>query len=181
MNKNCELGFSISELLVVVLMIIILVGIAQPRYRKTLETSSAERAVGMVQAIGKAHKMFRLDNNRYMNASGAIIFSFNNANCNVACPGTYPTGGAPAFQACKYLIGCHYLSEYNWNADGWWFFLCDPAVSSGACGSGAVAAASRKWAGPAPPATLTTPYMFWNYRVMEDGRLLVGGGAPNPR
>ena len=66
-NKNLKLGFTLLELLVVVLIIGILAGIALPQYRLAVNKSHAIRAVNMLKKITDAQEIFYLTNGQYTN------------------------------------------------------------------------------------------------------------------
>lgn len=62
MNKQ---GFTLIELLVVVLIIGILAAIALPQYMKAVEKSRASEAIGLIQTVARAEKLYKLSNNLY--------------------------------------------------------------------------------------------------------------------
>ncbi len=55
-------GFTLIEMLVVVMIIGILAAVGIPRYMKTVETSRAHDAIALVQVIAQANRMRRIDN-----------------------------------------------------------------------------------------------------------------------
>jgi prepilin-type N-terminal cleavage/methylation domain-containing protein len=65
--KNTN-GFTLVELLVVVLIIGILSSIALPQYQKAVERGKMTEAVVVLRAIANANQLFRMQNGRYANA-----------------------------------------------------------------------------------------------------------------
>ena len=64
MNK-LESGFTLIEVLVAVLIIGILVGMALPQYRRSVEKTHAMQAVSLIETILSAEQRYYLLNNRY--------------------------------------------------------------------------------------------------------------------
>ena len=72
-------GFTLMELLVVVIIIGILVAIAMPQYMKTVERSRASEALTNLQAMGDATNRYYLRNGDY----GGIDISAGNSNLDI--------------------------------------------------------------------------------------------------
>ncbi len=69
MKKNLRkknAGFTLVELMVVVLIIGILGAIMIPGYTKSVETSKADDAASVVMMLGQADRMFKVDNNAFV-------------------------------------------------------------------------------------------------------------------
>ena len=64
-NKNLKLGFTLLELLVVVVIIGILAGIALPQYKESVEKSIMLEAAVNLRAIANANERFYVINGRY--------------------------------------------------------------------------------------------------------------------
>lgn len=60
-----ERGFTLLELLVVMLIIGLLAGIVGPKYFAQLGKSEAKAARAQIESIGKALELYRLDTGRY--------------------------------------------------------------------------------------------------------------------
>jgi len=72
MNRKRD-GFTLIELLVVVLILGILASYAVPQYMKTVETSKATDAVGMVQMVAAGYRMCNLDNPTSTTACATLL------------------------------------------------------------------------------------------------------------
>src|SRR5437879_5328804 len=97
-TKRRYAGFTLVELLVVVLIIAILFVMALPRYKRTVESSYADDAVSTVQIIGNTNRLYNLDNNTF--TFGA---SLNSCGAPADCP------SRPSSSPCD-LINCKYMT-----------------------------------------------------------------------
>ena len=64
-NKLIRKGFTLIEVLVVVLIIGILTSIALPQYQKAVEKSRAAEGMMLAKAVGDAEQVFYSTHNRY--------------------------------------------------------------------------------------------------------------------
>ena len=156
-------GFTLIELVVVVLIVGILAAFAVPSYLKSVETTKADDAVALVNMIGTTNRMFALDH----------------ANTYVA--GTFPAGSCGAgtctppnlADPCT-LVYCRYLSDQDFGSKPYTFYACGGA-GSGACGasggSNSTAGARRK----------SGIYSDWGYAQDAQGVITAYGiGVPAP-
>lgn len=166
MLRNNRKGYTLIELVVVVLIIGILASFGIPQYLKTVETSKADDAVSTINMIGTTNKMFALDH------SGVYATGTFNAACG--------TGSCAApWSACD-LVYCKYLADQDWASRPYDYAACNGAVSaacatmSGAVGTGnQVSAARRK-------ATASSPYNTWAYGMNTSGVITAYGTNPAP-
>ncbi|MEF3280172.1 MAG: prepilin-type N-terminal cleavage/methylation domain-containing protein [Elusimicrobiota bacterium] len=139
-------GFTLVELLIVVLIIGILATIATPLYRKTIETSKATNALSLLNAIANANKMFWLDN------------------------GSYTTGKVDDNHP---LVKNVYVSTRGeWNTDQWKYCACN-TVNCGQCGgpcpgNGIIACAWNN-------SPLGAPYNTWRFEIQANGTCMAYG------
>jgi prepilin-type N-terminal cleavage/methylation domain-containing protein len=158
--KRSEQGFSLVELLVVVLIVGILAAFSIPKYNHTVETSRAENAAATLIMIGQANRMFQLDLGQYAN-NGTLSDTCNSASC---CSGS--CSASQRRDRCQ-LIACKYLASQPWS-NGNYYFQAGTNVSCGvsaSCsGSSRIACARRQGAASAS-------YNSWGYIYCSDGSL----------
>ena len=154
--RRRDAGFTLVELLVVVLIIGILGAIMLPGYNKTVEVTKAEDAASVVAMLGQANRMFKVDNNGLYVQDGPLADSCNSGSC------------IPDNRNVCQLIRCNYLGARKWDsklvdtADGLpYSYQVGGSVSCGLAMSG-VACARR--AGSTHPT-----YSAWGYVMTTDG------------
>lgn len=160
-------GFTLVELLVVVLILGILAAAGVPAYLKSVETTKAGDAVILMNKIGMANRMFAADHsNIYIGTGGNGVTFPTTANTGCgpgACSNTTYTS------ACN-LVWCKYLTDEDFGSKPYTMWACDPGA--GACsatgwGSG-IAAAERRGG----------TYNGWGYLQSRSGVITNHGGAP---
>lgn len=92
-------GFTLLELLVVVLIVGILSSVATPQYMKTVDNSRINDGFGRMMMIGTAQKLCWMDNNP----------KFRTTNCKNE---EYYSGTTPV------LVSKKYISQESWAASG---------------------------------------------------------------
>ena len=148
MAKNRR-GFTLIELVVVVLIMGILASMGVPYYFKTLETSKATDSIAIGHLLGNANRMYLMDNPAGI--SGQITNTCNNSA--ITC--------AAASNACK-LVSCGYVAQQDWDSSSYSYFACNGGAGGGCCAANVVACSSRK-------APSSGQYSTWGYRFFNSG------------
>ena len=157
-------GFTLIEIIVVILIIGILAAYGVPQYLRTIEVSKADDAISLVNMIGTTNKMFALDhNNTY--AIGALP---GVGGCGAGvCPAAGP------YAACA-LVFCKYLADQDFGVKSYDFAACD-GNGGGACaglGAGAFVSGARRKGGA------SAPYDTWGFTMTVVGVITAYGTTP---
>ena len=154
-------GFTLAEVLVVVIILGVLASVALPRYARTVETSKADEAQAVVKMIGTTNRMYRLDNN-----------ALANGQLTGACAGAAPNPCSNG-TGCA-LVFCRYLASQDWANKPYTYF-----AGQGTCPNtgGTIVACARRLAG-AYPGTNNPQFTGWGYTMNDQGHVQDFGGAP---
>jgi prepilin-type N-terminal cleavage/methylation domain-containing protein len=155
MNRK---GFTLIELVVVILIIGVLASLGLPYYLKTVETAKATDALAIAHLLGNANRMYKADNPSYMKGQLTNDCNTKYTNCDTA-----PDN-------CK-LVACAYVAKQNWEGDDvkkdapYEFYVCNPTDGSGGgcCSNGKTACTRRK-------SDASSPYNEWTYKFDTSGR-----------
>lgn len=170
--KRASRGFTLTEMIVVVLLVGILAAFAVPQYMKSVESGKADEGAALMNMVGTTNRMYALDHQGTYTA-GAITTGCNGSVCPTASI-TDPC----ALVACKYLAAQDFDQKpYTINsADG------DPSHAAAACqglGGGHYTACAKRRTGGSP-GTNNTNYTGYGYTVDNAGSLTAYGNAPQP-
>jgi prepilin-type N-terminal cleavage/methylation domain-containing protein len=156
MKKRLD-GFTLIEVLVVVLIIGILATISITYYAGSVEDEKLDSAAAQVQAIASAENMYALANNGSYSGDTSVAITNNSCliTANSACP-TSNSGGIPN--------SGNLLAAQNWAN-----FAYDFYGGSSSC----LSWATRKTSGE-PGGTSSSPYTGWIVCVLPGGNGLCG-------
>ena len=153
-------GFTLVELMIVILIIGILTTMAVPMYRKTIETSKATDALAILNAIANANRMYNLDTGNY--ANGEV-------------------------NSRHVLVRNKYMADHPWASYQWKFCACN-TYNCGGCGGGCggigIVPSTRNNLQPVNiysgysgiiacaynDPTLESPYNTWKYKIDDTGK-----------
>ncbi len=153
--NGARAGFTLVELIVVVMIVGVLAAFAVPQYRRTVESSKAEEAMTVAKQVAAANRLFKLDRGVYV-PQGNITNACNTGTCPAAAP----------YNVCD-LVRCKYLAAQNWDSKG---YNIGAGVGNGCLGTfgiGFIGCVARK--SGSSPGTNTAPYSGWMYKVDAAG------------
>jgi prepilin-type N-terminal cleavage/methylation domain-containing protein len=158
-------GFTLLELIVVILIIGILAAFAVPQYMKSLENNKADDAAALINMVATTNRMYALDH------GGTYTVGTLTSACasQTSCPAS---GGAA--DPCS-LVSCKYLAATDFDKKPYVIAAGNKANCLSWAGS-IVACGARRTTGF--NSTAQAPYSSWGYTVDDGGVVTNQGGAP---
>ncbi|MDQ7774317.1 MAG: prepilin-type N-terminal cleavage/methylation domain-containing protein [Elusimicrobiales bacterium] len=135
--RSIRKGFTLIELMVVVIILGVLTSMGVPYYLKTVESAKAMDAVAVTHMVGVASQMMVMDNPTASYSGGLLTNT-----CNLpsrTCPSSGPR------TACD-LVSCNYISRQDWDGLAYSIRACNPNTGAGGtgCSAGRTAYADRR-------------------------------------
>ncbi|MEW5907557.1 MAG: prepilin-type N-terminal cleavage/methylation domain-containing protein [Elusimicrobiota bacterium] len=123
--RSIRKGFTLIELMVVVIILGVLTSMGVPYYLKTVESSKAMDAVAVAHMVGVASQMMLLDNPGATYTAGLMTNTCNTTTC--------PTNPSAARNSC-HLVACGYVSRQDWDSIAYTIRACNPNTGAGGTG-----------------------------------------------
>jgi prepilin-type N-terminal cleavage/methylation domain-containing protein len=174
MNRSNSSGFTIIELIIVVMIVGLLAALAIPSYQKSVETSYAEDAIATLQIVGTTNRLYNLDHGNGGYAAG-LLNSCTNSPTSCGTSGANP---------CDF-INCGYMALANFSGAQYNFYAANAGASgTDPCGlsSGYYAGCAKRIACSGPVVkncSRSTTYQNWGYTVDINGVIAAYNGAPD--
>ena len=152
-------GYTLMELVVVVIIIGVLAAVGIPQYRKSVEASRADSAVSVAHMIYVSNKMFLMDN---PGSKTFGLLSTTQCNQGTVCRTDGNVTG------CN-LVRCSYLAPQEWDG-AYSFYVCNGGRGGGCCTKDStwLSCAERR----------DGAYQGWGYGFSSSGICVPFGGAP---
>jgi prepilin-type N-terminal cleavage/methylation domain-containing protein len=183
-------GFTLMEILFVIIILAILVLLAILQYSKTLEMNRADQAASLVRQVAAANHMYSLDNTP-MGAAPSSCIGLNPGTylsgqitntCNSDCCSSSPSCATSATDPCN-LVACGYLPKRDWGSLPYNVFVLKPASDQPAtvCGSNFSGVTGTCYGACVTRNGGSTPYSSWGYALYYSTDTIdTVGGAPSP-
>jgi prepilin-type N-terminal cleavage/methylation domain-containing protein len=149
--KNSKKGFTLIELVVVVIIVGILTAVGMPQYFKTIENSKAVNASATGHMIAAAYRMYFIGNPD-AGLQGTLDNTCNTGSCD-----------STDLTACR-LVRCNYTPQQDWDAGAYLYQVAIPNTAILVTGTGQpFALRANRREGDTSPGTNTWPYNRWSY------------------
>lgn len=145
-------GFSLIELLVVVLIVAVLAAMGIAQYAKTVEVTKSEDALSVTQAVANAQRMYALDH--------AMVYLDGEVSACTA-GGSSNTCSNTATNACD-LMYCGYMARQDLTTKPYQYYASNGTTTCGSNGTNLAACSKRR-------ATAPATYSGWGFTISNVG------------
>jgi len=157
MNKK---GFTLIEILVVVVVVSVLAAISLTQMAKIVENSKLTDAITLINAVANAQKMARLEYPNTVTAQFGKLQTIKSGTCAAT---------STSLSTIADYMNCKYLTQHDWSNLSYTYYICNGSGGGGGCcgdtGSPVACATRGSTVHPA-----SGDYAGWHVGILSTGQ-----------